>query len=236
MISDLVNKLKRKWMKMRWQPIRVLCFHQVSDTFDENSMYKQDWISTFDFQDIVRRFQAKGYTFISITEAFEKLRHDSFRCKKYAVLTADDGWSSVQNILPWLDDQRIPITLFLNPANFDGKHYRIKKGEEYLTTEDVTYLAEQYPLLTIGSHGWEHVPATRLSALDFKENVDKSIDALRKLPNYIPYYAYTWGWHNDTTDRILIDKEIVIVNLKGRKNYQSQYALDREELNTEIEI
>ena len=236
MMYDVLNKIKRKWMKMRLQPIRVLCFHQVSEKFDENKMYEQDWISTSDFTGIVRRFQEKGYTFISIAEAFDKLRRDTFRCKKYAVLTADDGWASLKNILPWINEQHIPITLFLNPAFFDGKHYRIKEGEEYLTAEEVNQLSEQYPLLTIGSHGWEHVSAPQLTAEEFNENVDKSVEALSKLPNYIPYFAYTWGWHTIETDRMLIKKDMVIVNMKGRKNYQSHYAIDREELNNEIEI
>ena len=223
-------------MKLRLQPIRVLCFHQVSETFDDNTMYEQDWISTSDFQDIVYRFQEKGYTFISITDAFDKLKQDTFRCKKYVVLTADDGWASLKNILPWLNEQHLPVTLFLNPAFFDGKHYRIKKGERYLTADEVAHLAEQYPLLTIGSHGWEHVSAPQLSEVEFNENIDKSVEALSKLPNYIPYFAYTWGWHTIETDRMLIKKDMVIVNMKGRKNYQSHYAIDREELNNEIEI
>lgn len=236
MIFDLKNRIRRKWMKMRLQPIRVFCFHQVSDQFDEERMYAQDWISTSDFKDIVLRFVEKGYKFISLSEAFDKLRRDTFRCKKYAVLTADDGWASLKNILPWLNEQRIPVTLFLNPAFFDGRHYRIKKGEKYLTAEEVQNLHKLYPLLTIGSHGWEHVSAPLLSEVDFNENVDKSVEVLSKLPNYIPYFAYTWGWHTDDTDKILIDKGMVIVNMKGRKNYQSHYALDREELNLNLEI
>ncbi len=223
-------------MKLRLQPIRVLCFHQVSDVFDEKSMYKQDWISTTDFQDIVRRLQKKGYTFISLPEAYKKLKCDWYRCRKYAVLTADDGWASLMNILPWLNEQRIPITLFLNPAFFEGKHYRIKEGEKYLSLAEVQNLHKQYPLLTIGSHGWEHVPVTDLSIPEFIDNVDKSVEALRKLPNYIPYYAYTWGWHSDETDNVLRDKHIVIVNLRGTKNHRTIDAIDRENLNNDMTI
>lgn len=235
-IGNVLNRIKRKWMKIRLQPIRVLCFHQVSDEFDENTMYEQDWISTYDFQDIVCRFQKKGYTFISLSEAYKKLTRDIFRCRKYAVLTADDGWASLKNILPWLNEQQIPITLFLNPAFFDGKHHRIKEREEYLTAEEVQNFGKQYPLLTVGSHGWEHVAATMISIPEFNDNVDKSVVALSKLPNFIPYYAYTWGWHTAETDKVLMNKGFVIVNMKGNKNYTSNNAVDREMFSTEIKV
>lgn len=223
-------------MKLRLQPFRVLCFHQVSDRFDEKTMYAQDWISTSDFQNIVHRFQAEGYRFISLPEAHDKLANDKFRKNKYVVLTADDGWASLKNILPWLNEQGIPVTLFLNPAFFDGKHYRIQEGEKYLSAEEVQNLHKQYPLLTIGSHGWEHVDASRQNIEEFRDSVIRSAKYLSKLPNYIPFFAYTWGRCTEQTNQLLNEMGITPLVIKGGVNYNDSRIIDREIFDTDITI
>lgn len=223
-------------MKLRLQPIRVLCFHQVSDVFDENSMYEQDWLQTDNFKGLINQFKSAGYQFISLEEAHEKLQCDRFRRKKYVVLTADDGWASLKNILPWLNEQKIPITLFLNPAYFDGIHYRNRDTERYLTQREVEQLHEDYPLLTIGSHGWEHTAATMVTEQEFTESVEKSIAQLGLLSNYIPYFAYTWGWHSASSDKVLLRHNITPVCLSGGSNCKKNYYIDREILKLDIKI
>ena len=102
-------------MKLRLQPIRVFCFHQVSDEYAPLTMWEEDWTQTELFKRNIQNLKERGYTFISLPEAYFKLKNDSFRREKYAVLTADDGFKSMLNILPWLIEQRIPVTLFVNP-------------------------------------------------------------------------------------------------------------------------
>lgn len=217
-------------MKLRLQPIRVFCFHQVSDTFDESAMERIDWLSTSLFKQRIDELQNDGYTFISLTEAHEKLRRDWFRCHKYAVLTADDGWATLKNVLPWLNEQQIPITLFLNPAYLDGKHYRDRDTERYLTNEEVAQLYDQYPLLTIGSHGWAHVDVTKQTEEEFVENVNMSVTELNELPNYVPYFAYTWGRHTSKHNQILRSKSITPIIIRGGMNYNKYQVIDREML------
>ena len=215
-------------MKLRLQPIRIFCFHQVSDTFDESTMKQCDWLQTDAFKRLIYSFQQAGYTFISLPDAHERIKRDIFRCKKYAVLTADDGWASLKNILPWLNELQIPITLFVNPAYFDGMHFREKDTEKYLTESEVLHLYEQYPLLTIGMHGWEHKDATKQTDGEFKESVEQSVKYLHELPDYVPYFAYTWGRHTGATDRILADKGITPLTIMGGGNYNKAQIIDRE--------
>ena len=227
-MSELLDKIRRKWAKMRLQPIRVFCFHHVSDTFDESTMEKCDWLSTSDFKQRIDTLREQGYTFISLTEAHTKILTDIFRCHRYAVLTADDGWASLKNVLPWLNEQQIPITLFLNPAYLDGKHFREKETEKYLTEEDVKHLYEQYPLVTVGMHGWEHANAREQTEQEFKESVRKSQEYLGKMPNFIPYFAYAWGRRNAMTNRFLMENRITPLTVKGGVNYNDGTILDRE--------
>lgn len=228
MIEELLHTAMRKWTKLRLQPIRVFCFHQVSDEFDASTMYLDDWLQTDDFKKRVVSLREQGYIFISLVDAHEHITHDFIRTRKYAVLTADDGWASLKNILPWLNEQQIPITLFLNPAYLDGKHFRECDTEVYLTDEEVRNLHTQYPLLTIGSHGWEHIHVSNQNEHDFEDSVNHSIAYLDALPNYIPFYAYTWGKHKRTFDKELIQKGITPVFVSGTYNYDNEQFIDRE--------
>lgn len=225
---NIVAKICRKWTKLRLQPIRVFCFHHVSDTMDETTMEACDWMQTDIFKQRIERLRAMGYSFISLSKAHVKMQRDIFRCHKYAVLTADDGWASIMNILPWLQEQQIPITLFLNPAYLDGMHFRVRETEKYLSKEEVTQLHERYPLVTVGMHGWEHKNASKQSEKEFKQSLKKSEQYLGKLPNYIPYMAYTWGQYTTVTDECLRMHNIIPVYIDGEKNYNDAKVVHRE--------
>ena len=226
-IRDIIYRIKRKWAKCRLEPIRIFCFHQVSDDFDKSTMYQDDWLQTDEFKERVTTLREQGYIFISLPDAHEHIRRDFIRSRKYAVLTADDGWASIKSILPWLNEQQIPITLFLNPAYLDGKHFRERDTEKYLLEKEVRNLHTQYPLLTIGSHGWEHIPAPKQTTQEFIESVNKSVEYLSKLPNYVPYFAYTWGWTWNYTNDILWKAHLTPVKMSGQ-NLNYPYIILRE--------
>lgn len=224
----LFQKIERKLHQCRLKPIRVFCVHQVSERFDNSTMSHGDWMQIEVFKRAIESLLRDGYRFISLPEMQEKLKHDILRVQKYAVLTADDGWGSIKNILPWLAERQIPITLFLNPAYLDGKHFRERKTEKYLTEEEVCHLYERYPLLTIGMHGWEHADAAKQSLSEFKESVMCSVKYLSRINNYIPYFAYAWGNHTIDTDTILLDMHISPVLMDGGKNYNETKYIHRE--------
>ena len=211
MLKELWKKIQRRLLKLRLKPIRVFCFHQVSDTFDESTMKECDWLQTDAFKRIINDMQQNGYEFISLPEAHEKIRNDRFRSMKYAVLTADDGWASMKNILPWLNEQQIPITLFLNPGYLDGKLFREIETEKYLNEDEV-----------------KHVDATKQTEEEFKESLKQSMRYLRELPNYVSYFAYTWGRHTRATDAYLQLQGIVPIYMNGKMNYNNQDVIHRE--------
>lgn len=230
----MVHRIRRRLIKFMYQPIRIFCFHQVSDSFDGSTMYEEDWLQNDEFKLIIGRLRKHGYTFLSMEEAYKRLKTDIFRHNKYAVLTADDGWASIKNILPWLNEQRIPVTLFLTPAYFDGSHYRDRNTEKYLSEADVKQLHARYPLLTVGSHGWKHVAATEQTDEEFENDIKASVNELSRLPNYVPFFAYAWGKHNESTDKILRDNRLVQVNTEGGMNYNVCNPIDREILASDM--
>ncbi len=226
-MTNILRKIKRFWTKLRLQPIRVFCFHQVSDVFDPVSMWECDWMSTKDFKTKIYNLQ-KEYTFISLPVAYEKLKLDSFRFKKYAVLTADDGSKTLENILPWLHEQHIPITLFLNGSCLDGKSYRETPAERYYTKEELMNL--DMDNISFGHHGWDHRDLRDITKEEFESSIALNIDALSFIPNVLPFWAYPYGIHSSISDMMLHQRLIIPVYMDGYMNYKFENGIQREEL------
>lgn len=217
------RKLKRAVKSLTQWPVHVFLFHQVSDSFDPDTMKEGDWTQTDRFKSNILKLK-KRYRFVSLPEA-RRLMSQRVRMRHYAVLTSDDGWASLKNILPWLESQGVPVTLFLNPGYFDGSHFREKPTERYLDWEYVKALA---PSVTIGSHGWEHTDALKLSADEFRESIRQSTDVLEQLPGYVPYFCYTWGSFDENTDHILTEFGLTPVLIDREANYSDITRVHRE--------
>ena len=225
-ISVFIEKIRRKWMKLRLRPIRVFCLHHVCEHFDAEAMYPCDWMVLDEFKQKIIALRRQGYQFISLTDAYEYLKKDWFRRKKYAVLTFDDGYKSLKEVLPWLEKQSIPTTLFINGKYLDGKSYRETPKEQYLTYEELFALTS--PLIEIGHHGWEHTAATEMTNDELFDSLQKNTEILSNHPRYIPFWAYTWGRHTIGNDKVLLENLIIPVRIEGNKNYKWIGTIDRE--------
>ena len=197
-----VISIRRKLLHLRLRPIRVFCFHQVSDEFEPETMKECDWMQIDVFKKTILSLKEK-YIFVSLRDAYNHIANDKLRMKHYAVLTADDGCASLKNILPWLDEQNIPVTLFLNPLFFDGVHFRENANEKYLTLEEVEQFALSCKRLSVALHGWGHKDVSAFSESEFRDDIDKSRQALKGRRSYIPFYAYPWGRHKMMNDNVL---------------------------------
>lgn len=226
MISRLVSGVQRRCMMICMNSIRVFCLHHVCKHFDADTMYACDWIALDEFKKQINELRNQGYQFISLTAAYEHLKKDKFRCKKYAVLTFDDGYKSLTEVLPWLEEQQIPATLFINGKYLDGKSYRDTPKEQYLTYDELFALTS--PLIEIGHHGWDHTAATEMTDADFVESLQKNIEILSSHPRYISFWAYTWGKHTEKADTCLKQVGITPVIITGHGNYNFNGLIDRE--------
>ena len=224
--KSILAKLKRKWIKLRLQPIRVFCLHHVCEKFDDESMYPCDWMELSIFKQKIEKLRKQGYKFISLTAAHYKLKNDIFRIKKYAVLTFDDGYKSLQEVLPWLEEQNIPATLFINGKYLDGYSYRETPNEEYLTYEEL--FALNSPLIEVGHHGWEHTYIPSMTESELIQSIQLNNDILSFHPRYIPFWAYTCGRYCNNTKNIIGKYGIIPVKIDGNMNYYWQGNIDRE--------
>lgn len=212
--------------KLRLRPIKIYLFHQVSDVFDNRTMKKGDWTESQLFKNNISTINSECH-FISLVEATDRIRRDVFRFRKYAVLTSDDGWESLKNILPWLNEQAIPVTLFVNPSYLDGIHFREKNTERYLHLEDLVEICAEYPLVSIGLHGWEHIRVSELNEDDFRNSIDKSLEVIREIPSFVPYYCYPYGDHNIMNDRVLKDYGLIPVLVDNGTNVDDSTIVHR---------
>lgn len=223
---NIFTKIQCKLIKFRLRPIRIFCLHHVCEQFDVDAMHPCDWMELSIFKSKIIDLQKQGYEFVSLSEAHKHLKNDFVRIKKYAVLTFDDGYKTLLEVLPWLEEQNIPATLFINGKYIDGKSYRETPKEKYLTYDELFALIS--PLIEIGHHGWEHKSVNEMSEAELIDSMQKNIEILSSHPRYIPFWAYTYGIHDKNADAIMLQNELVPVLVAGNKNYNWIGSIDRE--------
>lgn len=227
-ISSILNSAIKKIVKFRLRPIRVFVFHQVSERFESQTMWECDWTEIEQFKRNILNIK-NGCTFISLQDAYKHLQCDVIRSQKYAVLTADDGWASLRNIIPWLVEQQIPVTLFLNPLYLDGAHHRERETEKYLNKQDVEqFVNNNSPYITIASHGWTHMDCSSMDTNEFIKNVQDSEKYLSAMNGKIEFYAYTYGRYKKEQNEITRQKGLVPVLVDGMVNYNDITQIHRE--------
>lgn len=241
-IGNIVLKIYHKFIKLRLQPIRVLCFHQISEIYDDTIYCKPDWISTNFLKNYLLEMKRNGYQFISLLDAHRHIQRDIFRRKKLAVLTADDGLKCQVNILPWLQEQQIPLTLFLNIATLDArtcgeaikKYFNIEDKIAEQALAEKLYLNEEQltktnsPILTIANHGYDHSSALAMKESQFVESIAICVSVFSKRPDYISFYAYPYGAHSPKMDAILHQMKLIPVYADGQVNYNDATCIHRE--------
>lgn len=227
-MEEIMHKLCRKWMKLRLRPIRVFFLHHVCEQFDAEAMYPCDWMALDEFKQKIKALRSQGYQFISLTEAYHHLKKDWFRRKKYAVLTFDDGYKSLNEVLPWLEEQQIPATLSINGKYLGGTSYREIPKEQYLTHDELFALTS--PLIEIGHHGWEHKSVKEITDEELLESLQKNMEVLSAHLRYIPFWAYTYGQYTDQTNFLLRNNKLILVKVSGGQNFHLQEAVDRESI------
>lgn len=227
-MSSLSNKLRHRILLLRLKSIRVFVFHQVSDMFNPDSMWECDWTQTETFKRAILELK-KSYVFIPLADAHRHLQCDRLRWKRYAVLTADDGWESLRGILPWLAEQHIHITLFLNPLYLDGEHKQYRSTERFLMRNEVSHLVGKYhPYISVASHGWSHKDCSAMDMPQFQEQVAKAEQTLACFPNKIPFYAFAWGKHKKDQVDYLRNHSLVPVFVDGLSNINDPNSIHRE--------
>lgn len=233
MKKHTLHRIRQKLAHLCLHPIHIYCLHHVCAKFDVSYMHIGDYMLIDDFKYSIMAMQNRGVEFISLSEAFEKLLSSksffSYRLEDYAVLTFDDGYASLNEVLPWLIERNIPATLFVNAEYAMKRAFRDTPQEKYLTTKEIqNWTTSGKGLIQIGMHGLQHIDVSTMSEREFNMYADKTIEATSQIIGYVPFWAYTWGRHNVMVDSVLRSKNIVPVLTDGLKNYSNFDSMHRE--------
>ena len=223
----LFRKISKKLLRLRLCPIKVFCFHIISESFDSQTMWECDWMQTDRFKSLVDRLSRGGYRFISLTDAYKHIANDWCRFKKYAVFTFDDGSKTILELMPWLAERMIPITLFVNPAFLSGNAKR-EKPMALMREDELKHFVEQYSsLVTLASHSYKHEDVSLFSEEMFQKDVLCCEDYLNSLPGKIPFYAYPYGRFTKLTNDILRKVNLIPVLVDGQDNFGDNRFIHR---------
>ena len=248
MLKNVLNKIHKKLLKFRLQPIRVFVFHHVSEVRDPLVCQIPDWTQLDQFKRNIENL-SKQYTFISLSDACKRLQQDKVRCRKYAVLTTDDGLTSVMNVVSWLEGRKIPLTLFVNTRYMDGDKIKPVHQEwlrviapnadekeiakrMYLSKEQVFALTSPY--IEIGMHGHEHLDIYQSEESQFERDINLCRQILHTHPRFISMYAYPWGHATRKSIVYLTMHDIIPIVLRGGGNYVWNGMIDRECIDNKI--
>ena len=227
MNTSFFQRVRHHLSRLRLQPIPVFVFHQVSDEFAPEPLWDCDWTQTDVFKRNILALK-KRYEFISLSEVQRHLAKDRFRLKKYAALTADDGWASMKNILPWLVEQKIPVTLFLNPSCLDGIHKNSRETDKLLTEEEVIRIVnEGFPYISVASHGWTHGNCAKMKMDEFVDSVERSEQVLVKIPNKVAFFAFASGLYNEKLVTCLRGRKLIPVFVDSIDNEDDPLSIHR---------
>lgn len=124
---------------------------------------------------------------------------EAIRREDTVAITFDDGYDDVLQMLPLLDEHRIPITVFV-PTAFIGKtnswdNFILKNKRRHLSEEQIKQLAAAG--VEFGSHSHRHSDLSRLNDDAIEEELRKSKNILEALTGReVKFVAYPFG-HGD---------------------------------------
>jgi peptidoglycan/xylan/chitin deacetylase (PgdA/CDA1 family) len=152
---SLFKKFTNRIIKLLYQPIIVLTFHQVSKQMDDRYEIKEDWNSIENFKHSIEYIGQK-YSWISLTDVSKKLQSRCFRFRKYAAISFDDAYLSILNVYTYLIQNKIPFTIFVNSKYLDGVSYSPENLVRYINslpnTANMKDLVERYQTANVTNY------------------------------------------------------------------------------------
>ncbi len=117
------------------------------------------------------------------------------RKKSRLILTIDDGYQSVKNILPITQKYNIPVTLFVLSNPSKANRQELETSEKLMSIDDINMLHSQG--WEIGCHSATHPNLTTLSnKQQEREIINAKLELEDKLGYEVTSFAYPKGQYN----------------------------------------
>lgn len=159
----------------------ILMYHEVSDSKNEDTCH----CSVERFCKQIETIVHKGYTFITMDEAFSRIKNN-VRGDRFVVMTFDDASDSVfNNAYPILKNYNIPFIVYL-ASDLVGR-------DGFLTSNQVKEMINS-GLCQVGSHGVSHRMMSKLEADELTQEMEQSKIQLESMFNQkVIHFAYPYG-------------------------------------------
>lgn len=164
----------------------ILCYHSISSDHGRYS------IPLSDFHNHIKILQNNG-RFISIDDALYSGSHTAH--PRY-VLTFDDGYKDVLQVLPFTKKYGIPVALFVMSDSKNVNRKELDHSGRLLSAEDIRKLYKEG--WTIGCHSATHADFSTLSEKELYREIAAAKTMLEKqLGAPVRYFAYPKGVYSE---------------------------------------
>lgn len=186
----------------------ILCFHSFSIDNDRYS------ISPKHFEQIVQEI-GKHSNFVGIDYIDRVMKGEKIKGSNI-MITIDDGYEDVINILKITNKYKIPVTLFVlsNPTHANIEE--LGNSKKKLSWTQIKYLARQG--WVIGSHSVTHPNFKKINFIKIKNEIILSKNTIeKKTGKIINSFAYPKGVYNGE-----------ILDLLKNSEYKYAFSIDSD--------
>lgn len=177
-----------------WSGCLVLCYHAVSETWDDPLA-----ISTHMLERQVKLLLARGYTAVTIDGALANRRRTLH-------VTFDDAYRNVDSALAALERLGVPVTIFACTGLAEhGGQFRVPELRERLPEDEDELLTMSWERLEelaergveIGSHTVSHPHLPQLDHAELVAELEASRERIEtRLGRPCRFLAYPYGHHD----------------------------------------
>jgi peptidoglycan/xylan/chitin deacetylase (PgdA/CDA1 family) len=189
--------------------------------------------ASWDSPIVLLRVRVQPNKEMNASVSFDECRH-SYQARPKVIIAFDDGWSSILNAKPIMDENGQKGTVFVNPGAENGLAIAGYEGaSSYLTLSELQMLYKAG--WDISNHGYNHRDLSFLSTEELYYEVNAAYDWLvaNGFVRSAYLFAYPYGGYNDTVidvvqERHILGRTIVSGNYQphlSNFDYDIQYKL-----------
>ena len=195
--------------------VPVLCYHQIRDWKKTDSKNARTYIMPPErFQKQIKMLVDSGYHFILPAQLLSYSTTNGTLPQKPVMLTFDDGTlTQYTEARPVLNRYGIKAVFFVMTV--------VLNHQKYLSSQQVKTLADQGHI--IGCHTWDHHNVTNYKEDDWKIQIEKPKDQLKKITGKpIEYFAYPNGiWNAQSVEVLKKNGFVGAFQLAGKQDIKN---------------